>query len=102
MTTTFVDKTLTCRDCSREFIFTAGEQEFYAQRGLMNEPKRCNDCRQARRSSDDGGGGGGARSQREMHEITCANCGRTAYVPFAPTGSRPVYCADCFASMRGR
>lgn len=103
MASTFVDRTLTCRDCGKEFIFTAGEQEFYAQRGLMNEPKRCFDCRQARRSSDGGGGGSaGPRPAREMHEITCANCGRTAYVPFAPTGSRPVYCADCFSSMRGR
>jgi CxxC-x17-CxxC domain-containing protein len=99
--TTFVDKTLTCRDCGREFIFTAGEQEFYAQRGLMNEPKRCYDCRQARRGSD-GASGSGGRPQREMHEVICSNCGRTAYVPFVPTGSRPVYCADCFASMRGR
>lgn len=41
----FNDKTIVCRDCKNEFIFTAGEQEFYLQKGLDNEPKRCKECR---------------------------------------------------------
>ncbi len=45
----FEDKTLVCRDCGNEFVFTAGEQEFYAQKGFTNEPQRCRDCRQARK-----------------------------------------------------
>src|SRR2546421_3109295 len=53
----FQDKTLTCRDCGREFIWTAGEQEFYAARGLQNAPTRCPEDRAARRA---GGGGGGS------------------------------------------
>lgn len=47
----FVDKPLICRDCGQEFSFTAGEQEFYAQRGFTNEPSRCPDCRAARKAS---------------------------------------------------
>jgi len=93
----FADKTLTCRDCGREFTFTAGEQEFYSQRGLMNEPRRCYDCRQARRT---GGDGGGARGPREMHDVICSNCGKPTQVPFLPTGTRTVYCTDCFQTVR--
>jgi DNA-directed RNA polymerase subunit RPC12/RpoP len=40
----FEDKVLICADCGREFIWTAGEQEFYAERGFQNEPKRCPEC----------------------------------------------------------
>lgn len=94
----FADKTLTCRDCGREFTFTAGEQEFYAQRGLMNEPRRCYDCRQARRTGGDGGGR--ERGPREMHDVICSNCGKPTQVPFLPTGTRPVYCTDCFQTVR--
>ena len=47
----FEDKTLICQDCEREFVFTAGEQEFYAEKGFENEPKRCKDCRQNRRNN---------------------------------------------------
>jgi hypothetical protein len=41
----FEDKTLKCRDCGVDFVFTSGEQEFYAQKGFENEPTRCADCR---------------------------------------------------------
>ena len=44
----YADKTLTCRDCNQPFVFTAGEQEFYAQKGFTNEPTRCGDCRKNR------------------------------------------------------
>lgn len=46
----FEDKTLTCIDCGNDFTFTAGEQEFYKQKGLDNEPKRCKDCRDKKKS----------------------------------------------------
>ena len=55
----FSDKTLTCKDCGQEFIWTSGEQEFYQSRGLVNEPGRCPSCRAARRSTGGGGAGGG-------------------------------------------
>ena len=43
------DKTLVCSNCGKEFIFTEGEQEFYKEKGFENEPKRCPDCRKARK-----------------------------------------------------
>jgi CxxC-x17-CxxC domain-containing protein len=127
----YSDKNLTCADCGQEFVFTASEQDFYAQRGFT-EPRRCASCRASRkaaRNSDGGGsssygsygagggysagggggygggggGGGGYRDRgpREMFAATCSNCGREAQVPFRPTSGKPVYCSDCFRSMRG-
>lgn len=91
----FVDKLLNCRDCGQEFVFTVGEQQFYQSKGLQHEPRRCPECRNARRQGD-----GPSRSSRPMHEVICAACGRITQVPFIPTGSRPVYCMDCFQSGR--
>jgi len=98
----YSDQMLDCVDCGRQFVFTAGEQEFYTQKGFQNKPNRCPDCRQARKAmrSTGGGGGGGERSgrPRELFTATCSNCGGTAEVPFNPRGDKPVYCRDCFAS----
>ena len=44
------DKNLICSDCGAEFVFTEGEQEFYAEKGFTNEPKRCPECRKAKKS----------------------------------------------------
>ena len=54
------DKNLTCSDCGGEFVFTAGEQEFFAERGF-SEPIRCKPCRDSRKAqkAEHGGGGGG-------------------------------------------
>jgi CxxC-x17-CxxC domain-containing protein len=108
------DRTLTCADCGQEFVFSASEQQFYADRGF-SDPRRCSNCRQTRKQQrnasgggyggyDSGMGGGGGyrdRAPREMHEATCSSCGRTAQVPFRPTSGKPVYCDDCFRSRRG-
>ncbi|CDF11544.1 putative uncharacterized protein [Mycoplasma sp. CAG:776] len=51
MNKTYEDKTLVCKDCGKEFIFTAGEQEFYALKQIPNEPKRCKACRLEKKSS---------------------------------------------------
>ena len=103
----YADKILSCRDCGQPFTFTAGEQEFYASRGLMNEPGRCPECRAARRSSPggggrygNGGGGGYGGGERQMFSATCSNCGKEALVPFQPRTDRPVYCSDCFEQVR--
>ena len=90
------DKNLTCRDCGSTFVFTAGEQEFFAEKGFTNEPTRCPACRSARRNQDRGGNAG----PREMHPAVCAQCGIDTQVPFLPRGDRPVYCSDCFSAMR--
>ncbi|MDO4731696.1 MAG: zinc-ribbon domain containing protein [Clostridia bacterium] len=86
------DKTLICKDCGAEFVFTAGEQEFYASKGFENEPQRCKDCRIARKNA--------VRSNREMFTTTCANCGKEAKVPFEPREGRPVYCSECFGQNK--
>ncbi|MDF2674781.1 MAG: cytochrome [Clostridiales bacterium] len=44
------DKTLVCKDCQKEFVFTEGEQAFYKEKGFENEPQRCPDCRRARKA----------------------------------------------------
>ncbi len=58
---TYADKTLQCRDCGENFVFTAGEQEFYVARGF-SEPTRCQGCRAARKASREGGSGSGYSS----------------------------------------
>ncbi len=88
----YEDKTLICKDCGKEFIFSAGEQEFYAEKGFQNEPIRCKDCRIARKNS--------IRQNKEMYEITCADCGKVDKVPFMPKNDRPVYCSECFEKHR--
>jgi|SRR5712692_7364228 len=99
------DQTLYCRDCNQEFVFTVGEQEFYASRGLTNSPSRCPSCRAARKGqsgggySSGGGGRGGAREARQMYTITCSSCGNEAQVPFQPRGDKPVYCSDCYQAQ---
>ena len=93
----YQDKTLICKDCGKEFVFTAGEQEFSAEKGFENEPQRCRECRQARKN---GAAAGAPRPQREMFTAVCASCGKEARVPFKPRDDRPVYCSECFAKMR--
>jgi CxxC-x17-CxxC domain-containing protein len=97
----YADKTIRCRDCGMDFVFTAGEQKFYAEKGLMNEPQRCQSCRatakQNRALGISSGGG-----QREMHAAVCAECGGQALVPFLPRNDRPVYCSSCFDKVRAR
>jgi CxxC-x17-CxxC domain-containing protein len=93
------DKILTCVECGYEFTFTAGEQEFFASKGYTNEPRRCTQCRGARKSQERGYGGSYG-SVREMHPAVCAQCGKDTTVPFRPRGDKPVYCSDCFSSMR--
>ncbi|MBR6030206.1 MAG: zinc-ribbon domain containing protein [Clostridia bacterium] len=91
----YEDKTLVCRDCGNEFIWTAGEQEFYAEKGFQNEPTRCRECRMARKANRPAPG-----APREMHDAICANCGKECKVPFVPSGDRPVYCSECFTAMQ--
>ena len=89
------DKTLVCRDCGQEFIFTVGEQEFYLSRGLLNEPGRCSECRASRRRERSGGYG-----ERPVYPAICAACGTETTVPFKPREERPVYCKECYTKMK--
>jgi len=97
------DKTLTCRDCGAQFVFTASEQEFFSQKGFTNEPGRCPECRAARKAQRGDSGyssGGYSSARREMFPAVCAQCGKDTQVPFQPRNDRPVYCSECYSAQR--
>ncbi|MGD0780942.1 MAG: CxxC-x17-CxxC domain-containing protein [Dehalococcoidales bacterium] len=107
----FEDKTLTCSDCTKSFTFSAEEQEQFQSRGYTNEPKRCPECRQARKaerygnnSNSYGTNSYGNRSYssapRQMFPAVCSDCGKETTVPFEPRNGRPVYCSDCYRKVR--
>ncbi len=90
----FKDRMLTCCNCSAEFIFSAGEQDFFHTKGLTNEPKRCQNCRVLVRAIRNG------LEADKTTIVDCADCGAATRVPFRPTGRKPVYCSDCFRSNK--
>jgi CxxC-x17-CxxC domain-containing protein len=94
----FQDKTLVCRDCGAQFVFTAGEQEFYQQKGFEHEPSRCPECRAKKR----GGERRATTEDRAMFPAVCSDCGQETMVPFEPRPDKPVYCQACFAKHRRR
>jgi len=93
----FQDKSLTCSDCGATFTFSAEDQEFFQSKGYTNEPKRCPECRQARKTERFGYSGG---ARRQMYPATCARCGKATEVPFLPRGDKPVYCSDCYRQTK--
>ncbi len=104
------DRILVCRQCGAEFTFSTGEQAFYANRGLLNQPGRCPNCRISRRAASPPDGGDvaygpvasfGGRTPRQMHPATCSTCGEYTEVPFAPHRDRPVYCSQCYEDIAG-
>ncbi len=86
----FTDKTLVCKDCGKDFVFTAGEQEFYNSKGFANEPTRCKDCRMKNK----------LQKEDRKTEIVCSNCGKTDTVNFKPRDPNSVLCDDCFRKQR--
>lgn len=96
----FQDKSLQCSDCGNTFTFSAEEQEFFQSKGYTNEPKRCPECRQARKAERYGSSSYGSGAPRQMFPATCAECGKSTEVPFEPRGDRPVYCSDCYRKVR--
>lgn len=89
------DQEITCRDCGATFIFTEGEQEFYASKDL-SAPQRCKECRAKRKDE--------RMANRQMHPAVCAECGADCEVPFKPRpveeGGKPVLCKECFMKQR--
>jgi len=92
------DKVLKCADCNAEFVFTAGEQMFFADKGFKNEPKRCKACKASRASGSTGQAS--TAVQRVETKTVCSQCGKETTVPFKPTQGRPVYCRECFQLRR--
>ncbi|MEN9341827.1 MAG: hypothetical protein RIQ54_83 [Candidatus Parcubacteria bacterium] len=97
----FTDKKITCCDCGEPFTFSAREQEFFADKGLQHERKRCKPCNMKKNER--------MRNYNiHVHEtvegtkkiiavpVVCDACGRSTTVPFVPTNGRPVYCRLCF------
>ena len=96
----YEDKTLVCRDCGAEFVFTAGEQAFYAEKGFQNEPTRC--------KSVPPGPQGKPRDRpmakpREMYETALRRVRHAPPAcPSSPKSDRPIYCSECFAARRNQ
>jgi len=93
----FHDKVLKCSECGAEFIFTGGEQMFFADKGFKNEPKRCKACKAKRAENSAGGNASPIRSETKT---SCSQCGKETTVPFRPTQGRPVFCRECFQQRR--
>ncbi len=93
----YEDKTLVCVECHQPFVWTAGEQRFYAERNFQNSPKRCKTCKTKRAAR----GGPGGRERVES-QATCSQCGKETTVPFKPTQGRPVYCKECYQQQAHR
>ena len=92
----YKDRVLKCVDCGAEFIFTAGEQLFFADKNFKNEPKRYKACKGKRNAALSGGGG----YSKVETTTTCSSCGKETTVPFKPTQGRPVFCRECFQQRR--
>lgn len=88
----YEDKTLICKDCGKEFIFTAGEQEFYAEKGFENEPVRCKECRAAKKAA--------IKASRVMHDAVCANCGLNAKYRLSPRTTALFTAANALQNFR--
>lgn len=88
------DKTIICKDCGKEFVFTVGEQEFYAEKGFDKAPIRCKECRYKKKMAE-------KKQFRHtvLYEIVCAKCGEVESIPFEPRHDRPVYCNACYKVM---
>ncbi len=98
----FQDRAIHCVDCGEDFTWTAGEQVFFHDKGLKNEPKRCKPCKQAkndRLSAIAAAQAAGVRQRIEV-SVQCAQCGQQTTVPFYPSQGRPVFCRSCFLANR--
>jgi len=93
------DRVLRCVECGVDFVFSSGEQFFYAEKGFRNDPKRCKNCK-TRRGQPNGARGPG--KQRAVTSTTCSQCGKETTVPFKLTQGRPVFCRECFQQRRAR
>ena len=81
------DKTLVCKECNSKFLWTAGEQKFFVDKGLKNIPKRCKICTAKYKEE--------LRQKHPMWWVKCQKCGQKAEVTFEPK-SEDIYCEDCF------
>lgn len=86
----FTDKEIVCCQCNQPFIFSAGEQEYFAGRSLSHEPKRCQNCRVLERLRRSG------KSANAAFKVNCADCNEPTILPFQPKDDRQAYCNPCW------
>ena len=89
----YQDIVLICKDCGREYIYSAAEQERNCEKGFQNQPDRCKKCREERKAQKQG---------RITYSTTCSLCGIAITVPFEPKEGRPTYCDSCFKKIRAQ
>jgi len=96
------DRSINCVDCGGAFIWTVGEQVFFHDKGLLNEPKRCKPCKQAKNDRLAAISLAQSAGIKQRIEVTvmCAQCHEETTVPFYPSQGRPVYCRACFIASR--
>jgi len=97
----YQDTPIECIDCAEEFIWTAGEQQFFYDKQLLNPPKRCKQCKKAKNRRLEAIELAKITGKRHRIEVKaqCAMCSAVTTVPFYPSQGRPVYCRDCFLKM---
>src|SRR2546425_10968786 len=93
----FQDRILRCVDCGAEFVWTAGEQQFFADKNFKNEPKRGKACKSKRASRP---AGAAVARERGETQTTCSACGKETTGPFRPTQGRPGFCKEGFQSPK--
>ncbi len=96
-----VDQSISCMDCSEDFIWSAGEQRFFLDKNLQNPPKRCKECKNAKNRRIEAIAKGRVTGKIERIDVRaeCAKCEKATTVPFYPSQGRPVYCRACFLEM---
>lgn len=99
--TELTDKNILCIDCSKDFVWSAGEQAFFRDKHLENPPKRCKDCKKAKneRLAAIANAQKSGVKQRIEVMVNCARCSEQTTVPFYPSQGRPVYCRSCFLEL---
>ncbi len=96
----FTDQEIGCVDCSEDFVWTAGEQEFFRDKGLKHAPKRCKVCKKAKNERIDAIMNAEAAGKRKIEvSVVCDVCSAETTVPFYPSQGRPVLCRSCFLSQ---
>ena len=83
----FTDKEIICRDCGTAFVWSAGEQEFFAEKGLVNTPTRCPICRKKKEVK---------HTFQTSYDIACAECGKKGQSPIKPPESKNILRQTCF------
>lgn len=100
----FQDKKLFCKDCQKEFIWSKGEQKFFADKGFTSAPIRCSDCRKKKKA---GLGNVGAVKDKsfssdQMYEVKCSKCSKISEIPFKPVDPDGIMCSQCFEQSRAK